>query len=428
MTLIGLDLDATRARAVCGPAAQPPVPLRLCEPHAELPLAIGLEARQPQLGRAPLTLCRRLPDSVCTDFLPHLGSQRIWKGGRHRLDAARATGIIFEQLARSLGKSQGITVAVPAYLAEEQVALLFHLAEKARWRLLGAVAAPLAAALAARDYLPWSGVALVLDVDGHALTWSAVSVAGDHARVLLSRPLPNLGRHAWMTRLLDGVAHRCVRLSRRDPRESAEAEQYLHDQLRDVLTAPGPADHATELVLQTAQWYQRLTFSAMDFAGFTAPLCRQVIAAMEALRSETAGQGPVGAVVLTAAAARLPGLLAAVDAVLEEPAASATPTAAVKDEEDFGEGLLDDDGVSAGRARALDPDAVARAAHELALRALHGEVSPGLLDAVPLPPRGLPPRIHLDEPDEAPQAVRIPFPTADGPRAPNRRRSPHDKD
>ena len=46
---------------------------------------------------------------------------------------------------------------------------------------------------------------------------------------------PRLAVKAWKDKLLDAVSDRCVRLCRRDPRDSAEAEQSLFEQLDDSL-------------------------------------------------------------------------------------------------------------------------------------------------------------------------------------------------
>jgi hypothetical protein len=394
MTLVGLDLDATRARAVHGPASSTAAVLRLAEPHAELPLAVSLQGRQPQVGGAALALCRRLPDCACLDFLPHLGRPRVWSAGRHCLDAERALSLAFDHLARSLGKASGVTAALPAYLQAEQIELLTHLAGKARWRLLGTVPAPLAAARAAHDRLPWSGLALVLDVDGHALTWSAVAVSEDTARLAESQSFPPLARGAWLGRLLGGVAHRCVRQCRRDPCESAEAEQDLYAQLVQLLEEPPRGDQGANLVLQAGPWYQRLTFQTAELAAMCQPLVRQTLAALQGILQSLAGHGPIGAVVLTPAAAHLPGLAQAL-ASAQEPTA---PAPSAGGDEDFGEGLLQEDGSTSGRVHILGADAVSRAAHDLAVRVHRGDLPSGPLEAVPLPapPGGAPlaPRPH----------------------------------
>ena len=79
--LVGLDLNSSRIRAVSGPPglAQP---LSFDGAEGELPLAISLEGRHPEAGRAGLALCRRLPHLACLDFLPCLGQPRQWTAGR----------------------------------------------------------------------------------------------------------------------------------------------------------------------------------------------------------------------------------------------------------------------------------------------------------------------------------------------------------
>ena len=82
MTLIGLDLNATRARAIQGEhhGSGPLIPLGLPLDgnERELPLALSLEERHPQVGRAGAGLCRRSPHLACLDFLPYLGDDRTW--------------------------------------------------------------------------------------------------------------------------------------------------------------------------------------------------------------------------------------------------------------------------------------------------------------------------------------------------------------
>src|SRR5436305_841609 len=80
-----------------------------------------------------------------------------------------------------------------------------------------------AAALAGHADQPWSNLALVVDVDDHALTWGAVAAEEGWARLVDFRAAPQLGLRAWKDRLLDAIADRCVRQSRRDPRDSAVA-------------------------------------------------------------------------------------------------------------------------------------------------------------------------------------------------------------
>ena len=380
MTLIGLDLNSTRARAVRESPDGVAAELRLGEERPEFPLALSLEGRTPEAGAAGAALARRSPHLACLDFLPHLGTDRGWAVGRLRVDAARALAASFEALGRRFGKGAGLALTVPPYLTPDQRALLAGAAERARWRLLGTLAAPVAAALAAYERLPWSGQALVLDVDGHGMTWSAVAVADDRARLVGSQTAQRLGRGAWLRRMLEGVARRCIRISRRDPRESPDAEQSLYDQLADLTSSP--AGGRVELVVRTPQWYQNLMLDPEELQSFCAPLVGQALAALQPVLDLAASHGPVAALLVTADAGRLPGLPEALEERLgpAAPAVVRVPSA----DADFGEGLLLDEAVTSAPAHLLPPDALARAAHDFAMRVLRGDLPAGHREEIPL--------------------------------------------
>jgi hypothetical protein len=399
MSLIGLDLNATRARAVGGPRPQSAAALRLDGEHFDLPLALSLEARQPVLGRAGATLCRRLPHLACLDFLPHLGAGRTWNAGRHSLDADRALGLVFESLRRNLSGASGLALALPAYLSEPQLHLLRRLAEKARWRLLGSVPTPVAAVLAALAQaeaggdsgLPPGALVLVGDVDGYALTWSLLEVTNGQVRHHQSHWAPHLARAAWLRRLLDGAAQRCVRVCRRDPRQSAEAEQSLYDQLGGLEATPvGPLD----LSVRVGEWSQHLMFHPDELSAFVVPLLQQALGELDFLLSAAGGHpgfrglhpglASVSATVLTPAAGRLPGLAAALAGHLDRLVLAAPDSDAGSDEgSDYGEGLLEEEEQPTS-LHVLGPEAIARVAHDLAVRVHAGDLPGGHLDAVPL--------------------------------------------
>jgi hypothetical protein len=257
---------------------------------------------------------------------------------------------------------------LPAYLTTSQVALLLDLAAEVGLPAASAMASPLAAALAGHAEQPWTGFALVVDADEHALTCAAVSAGQGWAWPVAVRCAPQLGRQVWKERLLAAVADRCIRQSRRDPRDSGQAEQSLYEQL-DAAVDAARHGRVAELVLETPHWYQNLLLRPEELVGFCAPLVPQVMEILTAMLSEVACQGGIGTALLTASAARLPGLLPA----LEERFKSA------------GAGL-DADGYERSMVQVLPAEAPARAAHELAAAACQGEVVAGLLDSAPLPP------------------------------------------
>src|SRR5438034_2626385 len=125
-----------------------------------------------------------------------------------------------------------------------------------------------------------------------------------------------------------------------------------------------------------------------------------LLAEFEAVWTSAWPDGPPGALLLSAAAGRLPGLAAALHMRLEdwsEPPAQAFAHTEVDD--DFGEDLLAD-GLHAGPALVvLSEEAAARAAHTLAPALERGELPGGHLDQAPLPlpqsPEVGPARLHF---------------------------------
>jgi hypothetical protein len=387
MKLFGIDLNANRARAVAGPADDFPRPVALEPPHAELPLAVSLERPRPAVGAAGLRLCRRAPHLARTGFLAEMAGPT---GSPTDLLA-----LFLKRLSAVCKGSDGAVFALPAYLTTEQVGVLFALAAEAALPLPGCVASPLALALSAHAERGWSGTAAVVDVDDHALTVAAVTAADGHASLREARGFLRLGLRYWRQRLLDGVAERCIRQSRRDPRDSPQAEQALFNQLDEVFDACRQG-RAVHVALETARWYQNVAVQPSDACAVCAPLTRQAVAEVAELLAADSGDGPTDAVLLSASAARLPGLVTALQAYVDE--RHAPPgTAPLPDVEDFGEGLLEEEGGVA--LVVLPPDAAARAAHGLAAQFQRGDLLPGHLDAaaplpLPLPAEAGPARLH----------------------------------
>src|SRR5262249_50392803 len=165
--------------------------------------------------------------------------------------------LVFGHLKSLLAEQEAFTLAAPAYLSPPQLDILEALAAKARLPLLGIVPTLLAVALTAYSEQPWSGPALIADADEHALTWAVAAIDGNQARLLATESWPLLGLHYWRERLLDVLSDRCVRQSRRDPRDCADAEQSLYDQIDPILDVCRLGQMA-EASVQTTQWFQNL--------------------------------------------------------------------------------------------------------------------------------------------------------------------------
>jgi hypothetical protein len=394
MTLAGLDLNGSRARAVGGSRSQAPLRLLLDGPNAELPLALSLEGKAIAAGRAGLSLARARPHQACVDFLHQLGSGHTWAGARHKVTADEALGHLFASLSRAMGRVSGAVLCLPAYLDEMQVYQAHRLADAARIPILGTIQAPLAALVsrAASDPLgPLPGLTLVVDCDGHALTWAVADCVVGRSGARMVRPSPHLGRAAWLRRLLDGVSNRFIRQCRRDPRDDAATEQSLYEQLFAALEA-GPLPSLVPLGIQGDGWSHHLLVPAEDLQSYTAPLLRQAIVEMEGILGEVEPLGGIQAALLTNSAAGLPGLASAVTARVRRQPAS--------DDGDFGDAMLAS--MSGDAVRALGPDALASAAHEVAVRMSANLLPRGHLDELAFaapggapPPDPGPPRLHF---------------------------------
>lgn len=307
MTLVGLELNGTRAMAVSGVEGMAPRPLVLDLPHSDLPMAISLENRRPELGRPGTALVKKMPHLLCQDFLVQLGEEHKWVAGRHRLDSVKAVTLLLDHLKKPLGEVEAIGLSVPAYLTTTQLAILCKLIEKAKLPLAGWLYEPLALAMHAHASQPWTGLGLVVDVDDHALTCTALQASRDEALLIGDRPLPRLNQKAWKDRLLDAIADRCVRHSRRDPRDSAISEQMLFEQMDRVMDDCRKGQ-MTELVIESPHWYQNMFLGPEEITSFCAGLARQVGESLRALLGSLAPHDAPAVIILSQAANQLPGL------------------------------------------------------------------------------------------------------------------------
>ena len=330
-TVVGLDLNSTRARAATAGQGQSARALSLDSRHAELPLALALDGRIPEVGERGLTLRRKAPHSACVDFLHFLGERRHWGSGRSRVDASRALELVFARLRASLPEADTVALALPAYLTREQIDRVPGLAQKAGLPSQLWLSASLAAALSAAAEHPWDGPALVLDADDHALTWTAVGAGEGVLRILDVQALPRCGASGWKEALLKAASDRCVRQTRRDPRDSAEAEQSLYDQLDAVLDGCGRGE-VVDLVVRMTGLCQNLLVTPEEATTRCAPFVARALAEMNGLLGALPGGAPCRVVLVTASASRLPGLLAS----LHEAVARWTTAEDEPDEDDFG--------------------------------------------------------------------------------------------
>jgi hypothetical protein len=372
---LGIDLNAGRARAAHGrPGRNKLFPLD--DPRPDLAIGISLEKRAPEVGPAAAAVSRKLPHAICTGYLPVVGQTREWKSGRLALTADMAVALAFERLRVATQGHDGVAFALPTYLTLPQVAKLGGIAEKSKLKAHGTATTPLAlAAERATHYLhgqpeeltetPRTGRSfnptsvLIVDADEHAMTASVVRVAEEEVRSIASATIPRLAVRLWRERLLDALADRCVRLCRRDPRDSAEAEQMLFDQIEEAIDRARTGQRVA-LSVRATHWYQDLVVTPADLDTFCAPLWRAAADEVRHLVAHLNEAEPPRAAWLTHDAGRLPGLAAA----------------------------LHQNTTERTNVRILHPEAAAAAVANLIDRWALAELPRTHLDtAIPLPPR-----------------------------------------
>jgi len=332
--LLGLDLTASRARAVAVTGGHSRA-LEWEPGRHDLMMFLGLERRTPELGRSGYAICRKHPHLVCTNFLPCLGMAREWRGSRLTLSPETALTATFEAMrAPIVAEADGFAMVLPSYLTASQVKTVNELATKAKLPLRGTAIMPLAIAAhrAASVLSPkaeskdsashrpdWvvpirtaeagPGAVVMIDVDEYALSATTVYVDRGEVRILSAGAWPRVSLKVWKDRLIDSLSDRCVRLCRRDPRDSADAEQSMYEQLDAALDAMRAAQPAT-LTVRAEKWYQDIVQQPAEFDGYCTPL---VNLAWDNIR-EVIGKAnlplPPRAVWLTDSAAKLPGLAA----------------------------------------------------------------------------------------------------------------------
>jgi hypothetical protein len=320
MNLLGMDLNAARLRAVSnrlGPAAALP----LSGTNPELPLVLHLQGKTPEVGRRALAVYRQFPHRICGDFLPHLPDPalpaRVWEAVPYRLDAAAALGWVLNNAQPLFGDVDAAVLAVPTYLSPAQVAAVLRVASEQRLPVSATLGAPLAAAMAAHSSGRLTPNIAVIDIDNHALSLASLVLEGFRVRVLDTQVLPRLGMNTWRGRLMNALSDACVRQSRRDPRDSPEAEQSLFDRFEDLLEACRQGE-SLQLALQSPRWFQNLIVTAEQTLAVCAGLVQQLLEQLHALLATSPSAWPTrpGLVILTHPAGRLPGLFEALQQYL----------------------------------------------------------------------------------------------------------------
>jgi len=399
MTILALDWNATRVRAVGGLAGDYPLPVPLDPPDLDLALALRLDTSPIEMGRPALRQCRSARHMVCRDFLSHLGDATQWQGGGHVLDARSACELVWSKLTPTASTADAIVLSVPSYLQPRQAEMLRRVGTPLP--VLGSMPTLLTAAIAGQAEGYWERSVLVIDVDDHALTLGWVNSISNKVHLIECRSFTNLGVRHWHERILNALADLCIRQHRRDPRDIPQAEQSLYDQL-GVLTEAALKRQAIQLGIQTAQWFKHLLVHPEETVRFCQALSRQTIQEAEQLLSACPATEAPRSILLTQEAGRLPGLVDLLRGLVMPSASADTrlpPNETNVHEADLGEDLMFNEVEDRIEVMVLPAEAPARSAHGLG-QFFHANILPrghletiAPLPAVPPVDAG-PPRLH----------------------------------
>ena len=309
---VGVALTATAVRAVQLPPGGKVKPIGLGESSDDLPLACRL-GRPLQPGATDLL--RSAPHQVCTNYLSQLGTPRQWQVGRAISTPEDALAATFAVVAQRLGGPETLALVLPPTLTAAQVKTVTRIAGDTGLILRAVASAPLATAAYNLDVDEDQGNSvIVVDCDDFALTATRLHHDGESVQQSAVAAFPALSVKLWGDRLIDGLADRCVRLCRRDPRDSATAEQALYDQIGPALDR-ARAGLGASLTVRHDHWVQDLSASPADWDALATPLA---IEAARRLGEFATRSGTPRAVWLTPEAARLPGLLGRLTVLLPD--------------------------------------------------------------------------------------------------------------
>ena len=310
LRLVGIDLNATRLRAVVAGEGRTR-PILLDDAGEELPLFLNLDGRM-EAGAEAVAAYRLTPHLICSNFLGLLGTPHEWRAGRRALTPESAMQLTFEQLLKPIAaETDSAGLSLPAYLSTAQVRTVLELANSAKLPLRGSASAPLALASHRAGTLDGPATLLHIDVDEYALTGTVLQIGPADVRIVESAHWPQASLRNWKNRLLDGMADHCVRICRRDPRDSAEAEQGMYDQLDLLLEQTRTGQRAT-MQIRGEHWFQDLAHTPEQVEGYCTALVKTAAEGLQHLLVSSALKSPPTAVWFSHAAGRLPGLAAKV--------------------------------------------------------------------------------------------------------------------
>ncbi|MGF1580504.1 MAG: FHA domain-containing protein [Gemmataceae bacterium] len=331
MSFLSLDIDASRVRAVAGLPGDFPCALSLEPPDKELAMVLSLEGAEANVGRAARLVCRERPQCAHANFLHEIPedipvarlqrpqvvghqAKRLHSSGTILTpDPSASVRRILRRIAGLTPNPSGVTYAIPPYLTTRQLEVFVHLSVESGLPVAGVISSPLALTLSAYAEHPWTGPAILLDLDEHMFWVSLLKAEEGHAKVLDTFGYEHLGLRHWHQRVLDGVADHCIQHTRRDPRDCPAAEQALYMQLQPIMEQCVHG-HVANVTFQTHEQFHHLVLLPEHTEGFCASLTQEVLAeTISAIDHLREGGHPTPVLLVSHQTSFLPGLVDGLD-------------------------------------------------------------------------------------------------------------------
>lgn len=243
-------------------------------------------------GDAALRNARRHPQKTHQQYLAHLNAAPLPNPGRQ---VANHADLVYRHLLELLPLAdRPAIVAVPGFLATEQLGVLLGIANEAGFEIRAFVDAALLMAGGARLQPPtW-----LLDLHATRCCLTELRCGEELSRGLVE-PLTSAGLNSCLDGWANLAADRFVQDSRFDPLHAADTEQQLYDQLHAWRQSGGEADLALEIRHRGAVRRTQLSRAALQekLAQRLAPVAEKVPSAAQLL--------------VAPRSAALPGLMAA---------------------------------------------------------------------------------------------------------------------
>jgi len=268
-------------------------------PEPESPGLASFEGGRVLVGAAAAAVARRQPRSVFDRFwdppsLELLGLHA--PAGLRRADLAHAH---LRSLRDALPEEPGEAVLlVPGFWDRPTLGLVLGLARAADFPVSGL----LDAAVAAAAFFARAGDSLHLDLTRHRSVITALRGGRVVERVRVAEA-EGCGQAAFERSLIESIARRCVLETRFDPLHSGASEQQVHDSLTGWLVELR-REGTCAVRLPGGRREHRFELSREALASDLEPLYRELV---ERVANEKAPES--GALLVSARAARLPGLL-----------------------------------------------------------------------------------------------------------------------